>query len=120
LEDLVAQRKLIIKAPFTLIRELESSPFKGIPEWLTVEADADTLCMVGYSEVGARLGNGKVFEAHKGNSTKIKDSIIVDYAVNNADIFVSEDKRARNKLSRLETKIIVFNFNDFQLFLNQI
>jgi hypothetical protein len=51
----------------------------------------------------ARLGEGEIFSAHRGTSQQIKDAVIVDAADTDADVFVSEDRRARERYAKRRT-----------------
>jgi len=109
-----------VLAPATLIDELSASPFKGIPSWISVEEDLDSVFVLGYTKFGSgRLGNGEIFVSHKGKSSKVKDAVIVDFAVKEADIFVSEDKRARKRLLDMNVDIQVYDYNNFKTIINQ-
>lgn len=117
---LIQHEEWKVLAPATLVDELADSPFQGIPNWVSVEKDLDSVFVLGYTKFGSgRLGNGEIFASHKGNSTKVKDAIIVDFAVKEADIFVSEDKRARKRLINMNVNIKVYDYNDFKNLTNQ-
>jgi hypothetical protein len=109
-----------VLAPTTLVEELRNSPFQGTPSWINVKEDFDSVFVLGYTKLGSgRLGNGEIFASHKGNSKKVKDAIIVDFAVKEADIFVSEDKRARKRLLDMNVNIEVYDYNNFKNLTNQ-
>lgn len=106
--------------PVTLLYELKNSKFKGIPDWIQAEEHLDSVTVYDHTKYDEGCyGDGDIYECHKGNSTKIKDAIIVDFAVNKADIFVSEDKRARKRLLKMGVEIQVYDYNEFKNLINQ-
>ena len=120
LTNLIQNKGWKVLVPATLLHELLDSPFKGVPNWINVEEDLDSVFILGHTQLGTgRLGDGDIYYSHKGNSTKIKDSVIVDYAVKNADIFVSEDKRALKSLLKMKVNREVYNYNDFKNLISQ-
>jgi hypothetical protein len=93
---------LEIIVPDTLRRQLEVNPFGGVPDWFPTSVIPDSVFVLDHSRLGfARLGEGDVFSAHRGESRQISDAVIVDAADNDADIFVSEDRRARGRYQNL-------------------
>lgn len=104
-----------ILAPATLVDELKVSPFQGVPTWLTVQKEADEVFVLGHSKLGsAKLGHGGIYSEHRGSKKNVSDSVIVDFAVKRADIFVSEDKRSRNGLKKLNTNTLALTYEEFQ------
>lgn len=45
----------------------------------------------------ARYGDGTAYTQHKGASNKVADAVIAESAVTDADVFVTEDRRARKR-----------------------
>ena len=96
---------LEIIVPDTLRQQLEVSPVGGVPDWFPTNVIADSVFVLDHSRLGfARLGKGGVFAAHRGASQQISDAVIVDVADNDADIFVSEDRRARKRYVKLRDR----------------
>jgi hypothetical protein len=86
----------------TLLRELKASPFPGVPHWFPAQLTSDSVFVLDHSRLGfARLGDGEIFSAHRGDSKKVSDAVIVDAADSDADVFVSEDRRARDRYAML-------------------
>lgn len=93
---------LAIIVPDTLQRQLQASPFAGVPDWFPVIEIPDSVFVLDHSHLGsARLGDGEVFTAHRGESRQVADAVIVDAADTDADVFVSEDRRARERYANL-------------------
>ena len=91
-----------VLVPDTLLQELRRSPFNGVPDWFPTTRTSDSVFVLDHSRLGsARLGNGETYTAHRGRSKSVRDSIIVDCADIEADVFVSEDRRARSRYARL-------------------
>jgi hypothetical protein len=99
----VSSLEIII--PDTLLRQLEVSPFGGVPDWFPTDVIPDSVFVLDHSRLGfARLGEGDVFTAHRGESQQISDAVIVDSADYDADLFVSEDRRARERYAKLRNR----------------
>lgn len=96
--------KLEIIVPDTVEQELAGSPFRGIRDWFPVSDIPDSVFILDHSRLDhARLGEGKMFTAHRGKKKRVKDSVIVDTADTDADVFVSEDRRARRQYAKLRS-----------------
>ena len=120
LNSLIDGQRWKVLAPATLLEELEASPFKGVPTWLTVEVGLDEVFILDHTKLGSgKLGHGGIFSEHKGESNNVKDAVIVDYAVKKADIFVSEDRRARNRLNNMQTSTRAYTYLEFKNLTNQ-
>ena len=112
---LIEHQDWIVLAPATLVDELKESPFGGIPDWLTVNEELDSVFILGHTKLGAgRLGEGSTYSQHKGESKQIKDAVIVDFAVKEADAFVSEDKRALKRLKDITSNVATYTFSEFK------
>ena len=99
---LVKNDQLEVLVPDTLLRDLEASQFDGVPDWFPTSVVADGVFVLDHSRLGcARLGDGSVYEDHKGESRQVSDAVIVATVDAEADLFVSEDRRARNRYTRL-------------------
>ena len=98
LAELVGAEELEIVVPETLHRELLASPFGGVPDWCPATIIADRVFVLDHSRLDfARPGEGETFSAHRGASNKTSDAVLADIAHEDADLFVSEDKRARQR-----------------------
>ncbi len=108
--------ELEILVPATLLRELNDSPFDGVPTWFPTTIVSDSVFVLDHSRLDgtARLGEGEIFAAHRGESQNTADAIIVDAADSDADVFVSEDRRARFRYERLRDRGRALDFNRFR------
>jgi hypothetical protein len=89
---------LEVVVPHTLLQQLEASPFAGVPDWFPTDVIPDSVSVLGHWRLGfARLGDGEIFTSHLGKSQQVSDAVIVDAADIDADAFVSEDRRARER-----------------------
>lgn len=103
-----------IVIPDSLHRELMESPFQGIPDWFPVRIVSDSVFVLDHSVLNhARLGEGEIYREHLGESKQRNDAIIVDAADSDADIFVSEDKRARTRYASLRGTEKSMDFDEF-------
>ena len=106
--------KMEIVVPDTLHRELKVSPFQGIPDWFPVRIVSDSVFVLDHSVLNhARLGEGEIYREHLGESKQRNDAIIVDAADSDADISVSEDKRARTRYASLRGTEKSMDFDEF-------
>ena len=107
---------LEIIVPDTVLQQLKASPFAGVSDWFPTNVIADSVFVLDHSRLGfARLGGGDVFTAHRGTSQQIPDAVIVDAADNDADIFVSEDRRARERYAKLRDRGRALDYARFRL-----
>lgn len=115
LAHLVDSERLVVVVPATLRRELEASPFGGIPDWFSIVPILDGVAVVGHSRVGeCRLGDAEVFRAHRGESRQVPDAVLADTAHAYADVFVSEDRRARDCYARIAGSSRALDFSGFR------
>jgi hypothetical protein len=106
---------LTIIVPHTLVEELAASPFAGVPDWFPVAHITDSVFIFDHSRLdSARLGDGEIFAAHRGKSQQIADAVLVDAADTDADIFVSEDRRARKHYAELRDAGRSLNYARFR------
>ena len=61
-----------------------------------------------------QLGNGDAYKEHKGKSNHIKDAIIIDFASTYADVFVSNDRRSRERLKEINTSCLSKTYSEFE------
>ena len=107
--------RLQVLIPHTLFLELAASPFGGVPPWFPTHEIADGVFLPNHSRPGhARPGDGKAFSAHLGDSNKIADAVIVDAADIDADLFVSEDNRARARYAALRNGARSLDYSAFR------
>lgn len=118
-----AIRKQLIEViiPDTLARELNESPFQGVPNFFPVRLTADGMTILGHSRLGySRLSDGKIYKQHLGNSNSIKDAIIAETADTNCDIFVSEDKRCIKRLKKISKECQCMAYDNFKEWLRSV
>lgn len=103
IKSLCRSGRLEIIVPATLLRELKASPFDGVPDWFPNTVIQDSVFVLNHSRVdgSARVGEGAIFAAHRGVSRQVSDAVIVDTTDKDADVFVSEDRRARKRYAQL-------------------
>ncbi len=106
---------ILIQAPEFVVRELEDSPFCGIPDWFQVEVTTDSVFVVGVTPFGqGTLGGGTIYDEHLGNSKKYKDAVIADTAHGHSDILVTCDNRFRKRFQNISTECKVLVYTDFE------
>lgn len=116
---LINENKLMVIVPSTIYRELEVSPFKGVPNWFRTEIIGDSVFLCDYSLTDIdRVGEGDIYNAHKGNSEKFHDAIIADTSHTDADIFVSEDNQFRQRFKKISDLCKSMSFPEFENWLN--
>ena len=121
INSLINSNKIEIIVPANVVRELNEGPFQGVPDWFEVKQITDSVFILDHTPLGeGRLGSGEVFSEHKGESKNISDAVIVDTAATDADIFVSNDKRARNRLKNIKSSFQVYDLEEFRTYLNGI
>jgi len=114
-QHLVQRGDLVVLMPATLREELEQGPFRGVPDWFPCRAVPDSVFVVGHSRLGeARLGDGRIYTAHRGTSRQIPDAVLADIAELEADYFVSEDNRARRRLAQIAARCSPLTYAEFR------
>ena len=112
---LVADGLITVLVPPTIKRELDQSPFQGVPTWFPVELTSDSVTILDYAQLRtSSLGIGDVYKTHKGISGILRDAVIADAANTDADIFVSEDGRCRKRLAQSSSSCKSMDFNEFE------
>lgn len=115
LAHLVDSERLVVLVPATLRRELEASPFGGVPDWFSVVSILDGVAIVNHSRAGeCRLGDAEVYSAHRGESRQVPDAVLADTAHAYADVFVTEDRRTRDRYARIAGSSRALDFSDFR------
>jgi hypothetical protein len=113
---LVDSGELVVVVPATLRRELVDSPFRRVPDWFPVEVVLDGVTVLGHSRLGeSRLGDGVVFGSHRGQSHQVADAVIVDTAHSCADLYVSEDRRARTRYATISDGSRSLTYAEFRV-----
>lgn len=113
IEKLVSESKLEVLVTPTINAELEASHFGGVPNFFPVRHISEAMILLGCTKFGLhRLGDGKMFEAHRGRSKQIKDALIAEAVQSDCNTFVSEDDRCRKRLKRLGDKCC-FSYSEF-------
>jgi hypothetical protein len=106
---------LEIIVPDTLHQQLLASPFGCVPAWFPTTLLTDSVCVLDYSRLGqARMGPGSAYDEHKGNSNQISDAVIVAAADTDADVFVSQDRRARERYARMRNRARSLDYETFR------
>jgi hypothetical protein len=115
LRALVARGRARVIATPMILDELRQSPFGGPPNWFPIAVETESVTVPGYVPLGmTRLGDGQVYDEHRGESSKIPDAIIADSASALADILVSEDRRCRERLKRISTRCCGMDYAEFR------
>lgn len=75
----------------------------------------DSVFVVDHSRADhARVGDGATYKAHKGRSRKVADAVLADAADTDADIFVTEDVRARKWYDKLRGENRALDYSAFR------
>ena len=83
-----------------------------------VTVETESVFMLDFARLGtARLGDGRVFNEHRGASNQASDAVIADSADDLADIFVSEDRRARTRLKSASDRCVGMSYLDYRAWL---
>lgn len=103
----------VIVTPMVL-QGLQRSPFGGLPDWFPVTVEAENLTVLNYAPLGMTgLGEGVVYDEHRGESKKIPNAIIADSANALADILVLEDRRCRERLKKISARCTSLDYEQF-------
>jgi len=110
----------IIISP-VVMKELERSPFGGIPYFFPVEVIVESVAVAGLAIAGLAMpGNGTIFSAHLGTSNKGSDAVIADSASTYANVFVSEDSRCRTRLQQAHHSCNCLAYGEFQMWIAEV
>jgi hypothetical protein len=113
--DLIDRKRIVVLVSPTIRDELTDSHFGGVPEWFPIQEIPESVFIIGYTRWGeGRLGDGSMYQAHKGVSKKIKDAAIADTATIDADVLVSEDRRLRSRFARFTKSGKPMTFAQFE------
>ncbi len=77
--ELISNGNIEVVALPVIVDELRESAFGDVPNFFPITRITKTVFVVGIAVVGlARVGKGKIFDAHRGDSKKTKDAIVSD------------------------------------------
>jgi rRNA-processing protein FCF1 len=116
----VESGRLKVIVPRVVAEELQASPFYGVPPLFPIEHLGNTVAHCGLFACGDRLGQGHVFNAHRGTSNKINDALVADVGDWNSDIVVSQDKRLRKRLNTQSIRCVAISYLEFKEFLTAL
>lgn len=100
-----------------IAKQLNASPFRGVPGLFSIENIGESILLAGGS-AGDRVGKGVLYKAHMGNSKQFEDALIADAAECDADVLVSNDQRFIRRMQALSKRCKVINFEGFQSWLD--
>lgn len=113
--ELCESGEVEVVVPETLRQQLDASPFNGIPNWFPTTLLPDSVFVLDHCLLGlARLGSGETYTSHKGDSKQISDAVIVDCADTDADVFVSQDRRARERYAGIRDRGRALDYSRFR------
>lgn len=92
INTLIQSGVIEVLKPRQVAEELSERP-DPLPDLMPTRAIGHSVGRAGIMRAGDFLGNGAVYDAHKGTSKKSDDASIVDVASWIADWFVTEDNR---------------------------
>jgi hypothetical protein len=117
MSDCVARGLLRVICTPTIRRELEASPFGGIPDWFPVHQELESVSILPFRLGETRLGAGDVYKAHRGSSRQRQDAEIADAANTYADVLVTQDRRCRTRTEKFATRCRPLAFAEFKAWL---
>ena len=101
--------------------ELAASPFNGVPEIFAVELVSDHVAIPGLACPDlCRPGEGIIFREHIGNSHHGADAVNADTAHCEADVFVSDDRRARTRAQAHSGTLTCLTYDEFRRWIREI
>lgn len=116
IDSLSRTRKLKIIVTRTVAKEIQRGPMVYMLQRFPVEFIGNTVARAGIMCAGDSLGGGEIFDKHYGDSSSAKnldDAFIADAASLHADWLVSEDKRMRNQIGRLDIRCKAMTYAEF-------
>ncbi|MFH1920035.1 MAG: hypothetical protein ABIP48_09140 [Planctomycetota bacterium] len=114
-QQLVDAGELQILCPATVRHELENSPFGGVPTGVPVKQVMDAVAVYDHSRYDeARYGDGTAYKRHKGESRKVADAVIAECAFTDAEVLVTEDKRAGKRIKEIGYECSSMNYGEFR------
>lgn len=115
IRELCNQGKLEIIVTPKLIKELSGGPLRGVPDWFPITYRKESVVVSGHAFLGhGFLRKGEIYSKHRGDSEQeVPDAILAESANVYADVFVSEEKRARNRLSKFSVRCKGMTFTEF-------
>lgn len=114
LRELIQKGRVEVLVSPVVHDQLRAGPFKDVSCLFPIRLISEAVAVVGVAKVGlARPGNGNVYKEHRGASNQYEDAIIADTAHCDADIFVSKDKRCRQRLQTISSTLKCFDYDEF-------
>ena len=114
-KELVEAGALLIICPATVRHELDASPYGRVPPEIPVVHETDSVFVWDHSHWDeARLGDGTAYNLHKGNSKKVADAVFAECAITDADLFVTNDKRARKRAKDIGYDCFSLSYEEFR------
>jgi len=115
ISNLIQSNTIKVVVPQIVLDELNNSPFKGVPNFFQVETIPDGVAVAGIAKAGAAIvSEGKIYTSHRGKSKQSKDAIIAESAVKFSNVFVSQDKRCRERLKKISETTECFDYQQFK------
>jgi hypothetical protein len=120
---LVANGDVRVIATPVVADEVTAGPLRSLPDWFPIDLRNEAVAVLGYAKLGmAQLGEGEMYQAHRGESltsSNTRDAIIAESAHKLADLFVSEDRRSRERLRKLSSNCAAMTFDEFRQWLHK-
>ncbi|GAA6154183.1 PIN domain-containing protein [Pseudoteredinibacter isoporae] len=114
LVGLVDSGKIEVLAPRVVRDELEAGPFGCVPNDFDVTHVPDGVAIASLAVPDdCVVSDGVEYYQHKGNSNKSKDAIISHTALHFADILVTEDKKFRKRIAKVDSGFRAMTYSDF-------
>jgi predicted nucleic acid-binding protein len=119
-ETLIEKGILQVFASPVVVKELQASPFGGIPNWFPVSVQPEGIGIAGLERAGmARSSVGRIFHAHRGESRKGYDAIIAESARTMRAMLVSDDRRCRERLKEIAGEDTAMSYNEFKVWVTR-
>jgi hypothetical protein len=126
---LIRNKIIEILQPHIVRGQLENAPESKREQLLSIPARVVPVdgFLTGYSSAGDRVGSGSseitiddVLQNKKPTCGNNRDALIATTAATEADIFVTIDRKLRNRVNSMKPSIRVWNFVDFESHLAQL
>ncbi len=113
IRQLVARSSLSVLVTRTLWSEIVKSPHEDLAKSLPVTHIGESVALAG-GRVGDRVGSGRLYVAHRGNSKQFNDALIADAAQAAADYLVTEDTRCGKRMKAYAVSCKAIGFDEFK------